>query len=197
MRTLSILLCSFLFAPVLASAHGDGLSFERKVGNILIDIGYGNTQPSKGTTLTYSFDLFDNTNVNAPVFEPFTQVDGRLFRGRDLILNKTLPNDGVNIPSLSYQFQDAGNYTLAVSYARKAKEPIGATFGFAVLQNPVASSAASVSSSPTASSVSAALTAGGSMLPVNPMAAASIAVAVIALLVLVRVMLHFKKKGSR
>lgn len=195
MRTLSILLCGFLFAPVTALAHGDGLSFERKVGTILIDIGYGNTQPSKGATLTYSFDLFNNVNPNTPLFEPFTQVDIRLFRGRDSVLEKTLKNDGTNIPSLSYTFSEAGNYTLAASYVRPGKDAVSSTFGFAVAETAASSSRISSRPSTSASSVATGTNTTTSF-AIDPAVAAAIAGAVV-LLILARIAMLFGKKKRR
>lgn len=190
MRTLSLFLVSFLFAPVMAGAHGDGLSFERKVGNILIDIGYGTQQPAPGTTLTYSFDLFDVTNVNAPVFEPFTDVSVRLFKGREEMLNRTLTNDGTNIPSIAFPFGEAGNYTFAVAYNRSGKEPIQATFGFAVAPRSSAA-ASSVSSSATVS------VGDPGAFKIDPMVAAGIG-GLIVLLILARIVtLLFRKGGKR
>jgi len=193
MRTLSLFLVSFLFAPVMAGAHGDGLSFERKVGNILIDIGYGTVQPSPGSTLTYSFDLFDVTNPNAPVFEPFSEVSVRLFKEREEMLNRTLTNDGTNIPSISFPFKDAGNYTFAVSYDRNGKEPVQATFGFAV----VPSTATAVSSAAaTSNASSSATTVSVRSFAIDPMVAAAIG-GVIVLLILARIALLFRGKKRR
>lgn len=133
MRAAFFFLCSLLWIPA-TYAHTDGLSFEREVGNVLIDIGFGKDMPVVGSTLTYSFDLFDVADSNAYAFEPFSKVHVRIFNGRTELLNRTLDNDGVDVPFLSFNYKEAGDYSMSVVYERKGKEPIDATFGYRVTE---------------------------------------------------------------
>lgn len=141
MRTAFFLLCSLLCIPV-SFAHSDGLSLEREVGGILIDIGFGKAMPAAGSTLTYSFDLFNVVNPEAYVFEPFSRVHVRIFQERQELLDRTLENNGVDVPFLSFNYKEAGDYSMSVIFERNGKDPIQASFGYRVneAEQPVASS---------------------------------------------------------
>lgn len=131
MRAAFFLFCTLLFVPV-SYAHTDGLSFEREVGDVLIDIGFGKDMPVEGATLTYSFDLFNIANPDAYTFEPFSKVHVRIFKGRTELLNRTIENNGIDVPFLSYNYKETGDYSMAVVYERTGKESIDATFGYRV-----------------------------------------------------------------
>lgn len=132
MRTAFVFLFSLLCIPI-TSAHGDGLSFEREVGDVLIDIGFGKDMPTIGSTLTYSFDLFNIADPEGYTFESFSKVHVRIFKGRTELLSRTIENNGVDVPFLSFNYKETGDYSMAVVYERSGKESIDATFGYRVL----------------------------------------------------------------
>jgi len=134
MRTI-LFLSALLFAPVMAGAHADGLSFERKTGDILIDIGFGKELPATGVPITYSFDLFNVADPDAYLFEPFKEVDVRILKGQEELFGKTLQNNGTDVPALTYAFDEAGDYSMSVDYVRAGKESVSAAFGFRVTES--------------------------------------------------------------
>ncbi len=138
MRLFSLLLSSILFIP-LSLAHSDGLSFEEKIGDVLVDIGFGDALPVEGSTLTYSFDLFNISNPDAYAFEPFTEVHVMLFRDGKEVLSEVIPNNGTDVPSLPITYTDAGDYTMQVIYMRSGKERIATPFHFRVNPAPAGS----------------------------------------------------------
>lgn len=133
MRTFLAFLCSLVLAPA-AFAHGDGLSFEQQRGDVLIDIGFGKDLPTVGSSITYSFDLFNTAKPDAYAFEPFTDVHVRIFRDRQELLNRTLPNNGSDVPSLTFPYAQVGDYSMTVAYERKGKQPVDASFGYRVTE---------------------------------------------------------------
>lgn len=135
MRAAFFFLCSLLFVPV-SYAHTDGLSFERQAGDVLIDIGFGKDMPTVGSMPTYSFDLFNIADPNAYALEPFSKVHVRIFRDRQELLRRTLDNNGVNVPFLSFQYKEAGDYSMAVKYERTGKDEVDASFGYRVMPAP-------------------------------------------------------------
>jgi len=135
MRAAFFFLCSLFFVPV-SFAHTDGLSFEREIGDVLIDIGFGKVMPTVGSAPTYSFDLFNVADANAYAFEPFHSVHVRIFKGRTELLNRTVENNGVKVPFLSFQYKEAGDYSMSVKYERKGKDTVDASFGYRVLEAP-------------------------------------------------------------
>ncbi len=134
MRAAFFFLCSLLCIPV-SYAHTDGLSFERQAGDVLIDIGFGKDMPTVGSAPTYSFDLFNIADPKAYAFEPFSKVHVRIFRDRQELLSRTLDNNGVNVPFLSFQYKEAGDYSMAVKYERAGKDEVDASFGYRVMQS--------------------------------------------------------------
>ncbi len=133
-----ILLSGLLFAPA-SLAHADGLSFERQAGDVLIDIGYGEEMPRAGSATTYSFRLSNVADPQAYVPEPFRTVRVRIFKDRQELLDRVLKNDGADVPSLSFPYDETGEYSMAVTYAREGKPPLDASFGFRVSEAPPAS----------------------------------------------------------
>lgn len=133
MRMFFAALCSLILIPV-TSAHGDQLSLEQQRGDILIDIGFGKDLPTVGSSITYSFDLFNTKKPDAYVFEPFTDVHVRIFRERQELLNRTIPNNGSDVPTLTYPYKETGDYSMTVVYERKGKESVDASFGYRVVE---------------------------------------------------------------
>lgn len=138
MRAAFFLFFSLLFVPV-SFAHTGGLSLERQVKDMLIDIGFGKDMPTVGSAPTYSFDLFNIGNPNAYAFEPFSKVHVRIFKDRQELLNRTLENNGLNVPFLSFQYKEAGDYSMAVKFERKGKDSVDASFGYRVMPAPTPS----------------------------------------------------------
>ena len=138
MRVAFILLSSLLFAPA-SLAHADGLSFVRQAGDVLIDIGYGEEMPRAGSATTYSFHLSNTADPQAYAPEPFRTVRVRILKGRQELLDRVLKNDGADVPSLSFPYDEAGEYSMAVTYAREGKPPLDASFGFRVSKAPAPS----------------------------------------------------------
>lgn len=135
MRAVFAVISTFLLASTsVAFAHGDGLSFEQQKGDILIDIGFGKELPTIGSSITYAFDLFNTAKPDKYAFEPFTQVHVRIFRGRQQLLDRTLTNNGTDVPSLTYPYKEIGDYSMTVTYERKGKEAIDASFGYRVTE---------------------------------------------------------------
>jgi len=133
MRALLAALCSLCLVPV-AFAHGDQLSLEQQRGNVLIDIGFGKELPTVGSSTTYSFDLFNTSKPDAYTFEPFTDVHVRIFRERKELLNRTLENNGNDVPTLTFPYSEIGDYSMTVVYERKGKESLDASFGYRVTE---------------------------------------------------------------
>lgn len=138
MRAAFILLSSLLFAPA-SLTHADGLSFERQAGDVLIDIGYGEEMPRAGSATTYSFHLSNTADPQAYAPEPFRTVRVRILKGRQELLDRVLKNDGADVPSLSFPYDEAGEYSMAVTYAREGKPPLDASFGYRVMPAPTPS----------------------------------------------------------
>jgi len=138
MRAAFFLFFSFLSIPV-SFAHTGGLSFERQIKDVLIDIGFGTDIPTVGSAPTYSFDLFNTADPNAYAFEPFSKVHVRVFKDRQELLSRTLENNGLNVPFLSFQYKEAGDYSMAVKFERKGKDSVDASFGYRVMPAPTPS----------------------------------------------------------
>jgi len=93
-------------------AHGSGISFEKQVGEYLVDIGYSSPAPEVGESVTFDFALTSNgTSVEfSNVWVKIEPTEGTL------VFAGGLYNAEFGGPRMNYSFQEAGLYTISVTY---------------------------------------------------------------------------------
>ena len=100
-----------IIVPLVAFAHGDGASFERQVGDYIVDVGYEPENPQVGERL-----LLDLNILNADESpQDFTSVWVRLEEGGGSVLATGVAKSAVGPTTLLMKMPSAGEFTL---YAR-------------------------------------------------------------------------------
>ncbi len=145
-RLCILFLVSCIFAPTGALAHGDSPSFEREVGEYLVDIGFNREGFRPGEEVQFDLDLY--TTSDHPEFVSYDSVDVRISKGDETVFEHTVQNDPVYIPSFTYAFPQEGSYQLTFAYVESGAVKVETTFDAAVA--PMAGSVARTSTTLTA-----------------------------------------------
>ncbi len=121
----------FLHAPS-AEAHLVGKSFEKQVGEYLVDVGYDvfELQPNQKTI--FNFALVQNAGKSNWEYAPFNKIFVSFRQGDREILGKAIT---LNAPIPAYApftFPSAGDYTLAVRFQDDNRLLAETTFPVAV-----------------------------------------------------------------
>ncbi len=125
-----LVLVSLFLVPIGASAHGDRPSFERAVGEYLIDVGFDREGFRPGEEVTFDLDLY--TTGDHPEFVSYDSIDVRISKGDELLFEHTVQNDPVYIPSFTYTFPEEGSYQMTVAYVQSGAVKVETTFDAAV-----------------------------------------------------------------
>lgn len=126
-RYLLLALLPWLCGPSLLSAHGSGLSFEKEVGEYLVDIGY-DSEPRTGVPVRFEFNLL--TLAGEPA--SFDEVWVRILEEKMTSLAGPIRGQELGRTTLLYEFSDEGVYTLDVSYRKNGNELAEAAFDLLV-----------------------------------------------------------------
>jgi hypothetical protein len=126
LRLCILFLVSCFFAPTGASAHGDSPSFEREVGDYLIDVGFDREGFRPGEEVTFNLDLY--TTSDHPEFVSYDSIDIRISQENETLFKHTIQNDPVHIPSFTYTFPEAGAYQLSFAYIESGAVKVETTF---------------------------------------------------------------------
>lgn len=94
-------------------AHSDGNSFERTVGNVLIDIGYSEEEIAAGEQVNFDFNIYDAQTGEAVAF---TDAWVRVEHNRNTFFAGGIHRPPLGATTMMYQFPDAGTYTFAVRF---------------------------------------------------------------------------------
>ena len=127
-----LLVASCFFVPVSTLAHGDRPSLEAETGGYLIDVGYDRDGFRPGEPVTFDFDVY--TTGDHPEFVSFDTVNVQILQGTSLVFAQDIPNTPTYIPSLTYTFEQAGAYDVAVAYAQSGSVKVQHTFPVTVEQ---------------------------------------------------------------
>ncbi len=94
-------------------AHGDGVSFEKEVGNYLVDIGYEPEKPEVGTPVRLDFELSDKTSGATAAF---SSVWVRIEKDKSTVFASGIHHPEFGKTGLLYTFGEPGTYTISARF---------------------------------------------------------------------------------
>lgn len=125
----------FASAPLFASGHELGESFEQEVGEHLIDIGYTPENFSAGSSALFEFELWrNNPDAEYDELDPvaYDDVWVRIVSDGTTMFASGVHNAEFGGSRMTYVFPEAGEYELSVRYERGLDTVAEATFPFTV-----------------------------------------------------------------
>lgn len=118
MNKLFLLLLFVFVVPLYAFAHGDEASFEKTVGEYLVDIGYSVPTPSEGESVLFDFKLQKaDTEESVPFDDVWVKIESD--DSKAVVLATGIHNAEFGGPRLSYVFPHEGTYTISARYENK------------------------------------------------------------------------------
>lgn len=124
-------LLMFFMTPLPLLAHGTGASFEREVGEYLVDIGYSVEEPVAGESITFDFALLKDGETAA-----FTDIWVKIESEDGVVLATGIHSGTFGGPRLTYVFPKSGSFVISTRYERGDDSLAEASF-----ELPIASSA--------------------------------------------------------
>lgn len=109
-----VIVTAFATIPLFVSAHATGVSFEKEVGNYLVDIGYDVPQPVAGDRLVFDFNLSAREDTR-PI--EFDYVWVRIEREKKTLVATAVSRAEFGPTSLLYVLPDtAGDLSVSARY---------------------------------------------------------------------------------
>ena len=129
---LAVIIAVLFVGSATTSAHGSEESFEKQVGNILIDVGYSTANFTTDASVVFNFDV---KSEEEEVF--FTDVWVRIVKDTSTVFATGVHNARLGGALMTYKFPGAGQYELSVRYQNDGKNVVEATFPLVVEQGEV------------------------------------------------------------
>ena len=111
MKSLSTAALFIVLVPVFAVAHSTGYSFEKKVGDHIVDVGYDTLQPVAGQRLLLDFTLRDTASSTVP----FDYVWVRLDKDKQTLLATGIARAEFGPTSLLYVIPEGATGDLSIT----------------------------------------------------------------------------------
>lgn len=114
---------SLFVQPVFA--HGTEVSFEKEIGDYLVDIGYDPEKPEVGLSERFDFGLTDN---KTKVAVSFSDVWVRIEKEKNTVFAGGIHNPKFGKAGLIYTFPELGEYSISVRFQNNEETIIEASF---------------------------------------------------------------------
>lgn len=121
-----------LFSPAAAFAHSAGYSFEQKVGNYKIDIGYDTKPIEANAPVTFDFNIKD---VKTDEYLDFGDAWVRFENENTTYFATGVYRQPLGATTLVYTFSKPGNYSMYVRFENKDQQIVEATIPITVNPN--------------------------------------------------------------
>lgn len=119
-------------SPSLVSAHSNEKSFEQKVGQYKIDVGYEPSEFEDNSPATFDFNISD-TKTGEDV--DFTDAWVRIESGNTTFFATGVFKQSLGATTLVYTFPKPGNYNLYVRFENKENQIAETTIPITVISN--------------------------------------------------------------
>ncbi len=115
----------------MVGAHGEeGLSFEKQVGDVFIDIGYSVDKFTTDSSVIFSFVIQDSEKNEIP----FTDVWVRVVRDKSTVFATGINDSPLGGATMVYTFPTSGEYELSARFQKDGKSIAETTFPLLVTQ---------------------------------------------------------------
>lgn len=104
-----------------AEAHLVGQSLEKKVGKYLVDVGYDSLDLMEGQNVAFNATLIENAGTLQWEYAPFDSVWFQIKSPSSEAFRKVLPILLPGPVNVTYEFQEGGEYELAVAFLEGKK----------------------------------------------------------------------------
>ncbi len=113
----TLLLWSAVCLPLAVSAHNTGRSFEKQIGNYLVDIGYNvETEIVAGEPVYFDYELYQREP--APGDAAYSDVWVRISQASTTLFATGIAHMTSGQTGMMYTFDRPGTYTMSVRYER-------------------------------------------------------------------------------
>lgn len=129
MRPILIAITFASSVPLMAAAHGSGISYEKEAGGYLVDISYDPASFIEGSAAVFDFALIDQVSGQPILLD---EIWVRIKAGEQTVLATGLRVDDTVKTTLLYAFKTNGNYALSASFRRDGETLAEAEFPFVV-----------------------------------------------------------------
>ncbi len=126
-----IFLIVFIASAIFVSAHGSGQSFEREVGEYLLDIGTSDLTIRAGQATAFDFDILQKDSRE---LVPFTNMWVRFEDDTKLLFAGGISKASFGRTAVTYAFPKAGSYMLTVRFHNESETLAETSFPITVEQ---------------------------------------------------------------
>jgi hypothetical protein len=123
MKKLLIILA--LMMPMLSSAHGQGGTVEKVVGDYFVDAGWSEPILRAGKSSRFDFLLLKSTDRSDA---DFNQVFVKITKNNSLAFVATLPRPSFGTAGMTYTFHEAGDYKFEITYLKDQQTVVATDF---------------------------------------------------------------------
>ncbi len=127
---IALVISIFFFSAQSVFAHGSGGSFEKGIGNYLIDIGYDPEKPETGVPVRLDFELFDKI-LSADA--PFSNVWVLIEKEKQTVFTSSIHRPEFGKTGLLYTFGEPGTYTISARFQNNEDNIVETSFPLDVL----------------------------------------------------------------
>ncbi len=127
-----VALSSFFFVQSLF-AHGEGASFEKEIGDYIVDIGYDPEKLEVGTPVKLDFELSKKVSKENV---PFSSVWVRVEKEKQTVFASGIHRPEFGKTGLLYTFGEPGTYTISARFQNNEDNIAETSFTLAVSEAP-------------------------------------------------------------